>query len=314
MSDPSNDRARPPLPALVAALLLGSLVTPLATPLSAQIIDFGLSDDERRALEIGIKVGQTAYSLAKAMDHLTPEDEYYLGRAVAAQILALHPPYEDPEAHRYVNLVGRSLTLASDRPEVYDGYRFAILDSEEINAFACPGAIVFVTRGMLRLTDSEDELAAVLAHEIGHIQSQHGREVIEEKRWKKFWAVAGTGAVAGLGSKVARQLAVSLGFLAENLFVAIHTKGYGKKLEREADPQAVEILERTGYDPHALVRVLEKLAERRDEDGKKGILRSHPKPKGRLDDLGKLRKAAPRPIPEARRLRFEQALGAARAL
>lgn len=299
-----------PLLALAGTLL----VAPLSAPLSAQIIDFGLSDDEKKALEIGIKAGQTAYSLAKAMDHLTPEDQYYLGRAVAAQILVLYPPYEDPEANRYVNLVGRSLALASDRPEVYDGYRFAILDSEEINAFACPGAIVFVTRGMLRLTESEDELAAVLAHEIGHIQSQHGREVIEEKRWKKFWAVAGMGAVAGLGGKVARKLAVSLGFLAENLFVAIHTKGYGKKLEKEADPQAVEILQRTGYDPHALVRVLEKLVERREEDGKKGFLRSHPKPKNRLDDLGKLRKAEPRPIPEARQQRFEQALGAARAL
>lgn len=293
--------------ALLLALLLGT-----AAPTRAQI-DFGLSDDEERALEIGLKLGQTAYSLAKAMDHLTPEDEFYLGRAAAAQILALYPLYEDPEALRYLNLVGGSLVLASDRPEVYDGYRFAILDSDEINAFACPGALVLVTRGMLRLTASEDELAAVLAHEIGHIQSRHAREVIEEKRWKKFWAVAGTGAVVGLGNKVLRQLAGTLGTMAENLFVALHTKGYGKKMERQADPQAVTLLERTGYDPHALVRVLEKLRDLRKDEGKKGFLRTHPKPEGRLDELGKLRKAEPRPVPETRRVRFEQALAAARS-
>jgi len=302
---------RAPRSALVLAALLLSLALP-AVPASAQI-DFGLSDDEERALRIGIKAGQTIYSLAKAMDHLTPEDQFYLGRATAAHILATYPLYEDPEALRYVNLIGQSLVLASTRPEVYDGYRFAVLDSEEINAFACPGALVFITRGMLRLTRTEDELAAVLAHEIAHIQSQHGRQVIEEKRWKKFWAVAGTGAVVGMGNKVVSQLAFTLGSMSDDLFVALHTKGYGKKLEKEADPQAVEMLQRTGYDPHALVRVLEGLAERREEDGKKGFLRTHPKPQGRLEELGKLRKAEPRPVPAARQERFHQALGSARA-
>jgi predicted Zn-dependent protease len=296
----------------LAALLL-LLLLRTATAVSAQI-DIGLSDDEERKLEIGIKVGQTAYSLAKAMDHLTPEDEYYLGRAAAARILALYPVYEDPEALRYVNLVGDSLALASERPEVFDGYRFAILDSDEVNAFACPGALILITRGMLRLTASEDELAAVLAHEIAHIENRDGRGVIEEKRWKKFWAVAGTGAVVGLGNKVVRQLAVTLGSMSENLFVALHTKGYGKKLERKADPRAVDLLSRTGYDPHALVQVLEKLAELRKEEGKEGFLRTHPRPEGRLDELGKLRKTEPRGIPEARRARFEQALTTARSL
>jgi beta-barrel assembly-enhancing protease len=65
-------------------------------------------------------------------------------------------------------------------PETFGGYHFLILDSDEINAFAAPGGLIFVTRGMLRCCDSEDAVAAVLAHEVGHVQHQHGIQTIRK--------------------------------------------------------------------------------------------------------------------------------------
>src|SRR5690606_34598886 len=107
-------------------------------------------------------------------------------RAVSAEILTRYSVYPDEQATRYLNQVGSAIASASDMPYVYNGYRFVILDSDEVNAFAVPGAYIFVTRGLLQCCTTEDELAAVLAHEIGHIQAQHAMKTIESSRWAEL--------------------------------------------------------------------------------------------------------------------------------
>jgi hypothetical protein len=125
---------------------------------------------------------EDAAEIDRSFEVFTPEQEYYLGRAVAATIAGKYKPYNDQKANRYVNRLGQTLAQFSDRPETYGGYHFRILDSDEINAFAAPGGLIFITRGMLRCTQHEDALAAVLAYEIGHVQYKHGLQEIKKSR------------------------------------------------------------------------------------------------------------------------------------
>ena len=118
----------------------------------------------------------------QVVDGFTPEQEYYIGRTVSAGIFQKYKPYNNPEKLSYLYKVGMTLAFSSDAPVTYGGYHFAILDSDEINAFAAPGGFIFVTLGMLRCCPHEDALAAVLAHEIAHVQLKHGLESIKDNR------------------------------------------------------------------------------------------------------------------------------------
>lgn len=162
---------------------------------------------------LGVLNQQQAHSLARVggavsrgFEDITPEQEYYIGRTVAAVILSTYKPYRDQSANHYVNLVGALAALASDRPETYGGYHFLILDSDEINAFAAPGGLIFVTRGMLRCCPSEDAVAAVLAHEVGHVQYQHGLQAISKARITSALTILAAESAKTLGGQELAQL------------------------------------------------------------------------------------------------------------
>ena len=87
---------------------------------------------------------------AAEQTQFTEKDEYYIGRSAAAIILKTQKVYENQKATDYINLLGTTLTLYSDRPETYGGYHFLILDSGEVNGFAAPGGFILVCRGLLR--------------------------------------------------------------------------------------------------------------------------------------------------------------------
>ncbi len=89
---------------------------------------------------------------------ISEEEEYYVGRAVSAKILGSYQMSTDAYLTRYVNLIGKTVALNSDKPFTFGGYHFAVLDTDEINAFAAPGGTIFITRGMIRTTSNEDEL------------------------------------------------------------------------------------------------------------------------------------------------------------
>ena len=109
-------------------------------------------------------IQRSSKAVARSFEEFTPEQEYYIGRAVGANVLDKYPPYTGEEANDYVNRLGQALAMASDMPETFSGYHYLILDSEEINAFAAPSGFIFVTVGMIRCTPSEATMAAVLAH------------------------------------------------------------------------------------------------------------------------------------------------------
>lgn len=252
---------------------------------------------------------RTAKAVEKSFEDITPEQEHYLGRAVGATILSRYDVYRADDLTRYVNLLGQSLALFSDKPLTYRGYAFLVLDSDEINAFAAPGGFVFVTRGMLRLCRSEDELAAVLAHEIGHVQHAHALKAIRTSRITSAFTVLAAEGARNFGGSDLAQLTDAFEGSISDMTQTLMNSGYARGQEREADRAAVTILTRAGYDPAALVRMLRAM----DRDLKPGGLdfaKTHPPPSSRIADLQSILPATAIPAPPpARAARFARAVG-----
>ena len=122
-------------------------------------------------------------------DEIGPLQEFQLGRTVAARVAALHPVLSatDPRAV-YVAQVGAAVAAASNDPEPFHGYLFAVMKSPEVNAFAVPGGFVFVTTGMLDFLKTEDELAVVLAREIARLELRQVRKEIGNEKLLPFFA------------------------------------------------------------------------------------------------------------------------------
>lgn len=222
----------------------------------------------------------------------TPEQEYYVGRSVAATILNNYEPYDNPVVTDYVNRLGQSLALASQRPQLYQGYTFLVLDSDEINAFATPGGHIFITRGMLALATTEDELAAVLAHEIGHVAMRHGLGSIRTARVITAVQDGMFEALETVSDKQLEEVTAVFGDTTSDVVDTLVTRGYSGTTERQADGAAVNILVRVGYDPYALVRVLERMdeAQKAQYEGDAqpiGFSKTHPRPQSRIFDIEK---------------------------
>lgn len=233
---------------------------------------------------------QAGEHVASASTPLTEEQEYFLGRAVAANILGRYRPLRNPGLQRYVNLVGRAVAAVSDRPDTFRGYHFLVLDTEEVNGLAAPAGFVFVTRGLLRHITSEDELAAVLAHEVAHVVFNHGVAAISQSKLTKALTIVGRTAAdeytGGLLSEVTDLFSESV----EEVTEALLTSGYSRSQEYRADEYAVELLVRLGYDPAALGRVLGRLdALKRTSSGsgsaEGGWFDTHPEPEDRVEEL-----------------------------
>jgi len=178
-------------------------------------------------------VVKAAKALSKSFEEITPEQEYFIGRAVAAEILAREAVLEDDAATAYVNRVGQTVAQASLRPEVFGGYHVILLESDEVNALAAPGAFLFVTRGLLRRCKTEDELAAVLSHEVIHIERQDGIRMIRQS--ERFQALVDLGLEEALQSGDVGVLRDALDKIASELATTLLTHGYSRAIESEAD-------------------------------------------------------------------------------
>ena len=264
------------------------------------------SMDALSVLNIAAKSGE---AIAKSFEDITPEQEYYVGRAVGANILSQIPPYEEAKTNAYLNLLGQSLAMVSDRPETFGGYHFLVLDSAAINAFAAPGGLVFVSRGLLRCADSEDAVAAILAHEIGHVVKQHGLKAIKTARFKDAGLAIGKAAVEEMGSAELAKVTAAFSGTIDDITSTLVNSGYSRGAEKEADLAAVEILKRSGYDPNALVRMLVVMKSRLKPGGP-DFAKTHPDPEDRIAEIRKVLPEAPAlAAPPARQSRYQAALG-----
>jgi predicted Zn-dependent protease len=180
-------------------------------------------------------------------------EEVRFGREVAARVIARYGLYENLQLMKYVNLVGRGLAMSTNRPELE--FRFAVLNTDEINAYAAPGGYIFVTRGALAKMRDEAELAGVLAHEIGHVVEKH---VVKELNIKGSddSAVSGLARVIGGSSDSARlAFAQAVDKALDMLFI----NGYKREDEAQADRDAVLFCALSGYEPTGLVRYFERI-------------------------------------------------------
>ncbi len=251
--------------------------------------------------EIGCQVGQAtgtmteeqaeslsrvSKAVAKTFADITPEQEYYIGRAVAATVLKAYPAYDSPEANRYLNILGQTLAQASDKPETFGGYHFLLLDSDDINAFAAPSGLIFISRGMVRLCRTEDDLAAVLAHEVGHVQHLHGLRAIKSGRLTSALTTLAIEGAKSFGGKELGELTAAFEGSISDITTTMMNNGYSRSFEREADRAAVKIMRRVGYDPRGLVAMLKEMKK----DLKPGGLdfaKTHPDPNDRIKDIEK---------------------------
>lgn len=255
-------------------------------------------------------IRRTGSSVAKSFADITPEQEYYIGRSVAATIFARYAPLNDEGANRYLNILGSVLSQLSKTPETFAGYHFQILDSDEVNAFAAPGGLILVTRGMLKCCRSEDALAAVLAHEIGHIEGRHGLRAIKQSRLTSALTILAVESAKHLGSKDLAALTQEFEGSVSDVTSTLMTSGYSHGLEKKADAAAVRILMRAGYDPNALIDMLQEM-NKRVHAGSGGFGKTHPPPGDRIADVRKRigRAQVHATVIPARQARFAQNIG-----
>jgi predicted Zn-dependent protease len=211
-------------------------------------------------------------------DDFTVIDAYYLGRAVAANILSVYRPYTaSPEVTRYLNNICQTLVINSSHPPTFNGYHVMILDSDEFNAFATPSGHIFITKRLVETVTSEDMLAAVIAHELAHVMLRHSIALINDTRLEsELSAIAdwAAGTAAGF-SDTARQAAEFRGSITRTVDILMRS-GYSQTQEFEADVEAIILLSRAGYDPRALVELLRVL--QRQGSQRSGLYSTHPSP------------------------------------
>jgi predicted Zn-dependent protease len=298
---------KPNLPMVVASILLAVMLFSSCGEISdvgTQIAqEAGLiSADEAESITRGAK------AVEKTWQDLTPEQEYYIGRAVAANVFQTYPPLDKPEANAYLNLLGQSLVVFSDRPETFGGYHFLLLDSDEINAFAAPGGLILVTRGMLRCCENEDELAAVLAHEICHVTKKHGLSAIKQGRLTEAFTIIAAESAKQLGDEELASLTREFEGSVSDVVMTLTTSGYSRTQEREADAAAVQLLRRAGYAEASIIAMLQRMNERLADAGGLGFAKTHPSAQSRADALRPVVATAAPAANAARQQRFSAAM------
>ena len=242
-------------------------------------------------------------AVTKTFQDITPEQEYYIGRTVAATVLTSYKALPNKELNAYLNEVGQALAQFSTKPETFGGYHFLALDSDDINAFAAPGGLILATRGLLKCCQTEDELAAVLAHEIGHVEKVHGLRAIKTGRLNSALTILAVEAGKNLAGEQLGEVTKAFDESINDISSTLLNSGYSRKLEYEADAAAVAILKKAGYAPGALVAMLENMAKNWDSS-RKDFAATHPAPADRIKELQKIGVASSSASANSRQQRF----------
>jgi predicted Zn-dependent protease len=233
--------------------------------------------------------GSVASNAADAMPKSEQEkydQEIAMGPQIAGRVLSIMPIWDNPEAQRRVNTIGRWVALQTPRDDL--PWTFVVVDSGTMNAFSAPGGYILVTRGLYEVLQSDDELAAVLGHEISHVVARDQYNVIAKQAWASMGMnIVREQAVSRVGSGAAKPLEQHLAnyFLKEG--AAIILTGFDKSVEYRADVASMIYTARAGYNPLAMYAVLQKLQATAIPGSTSNLFSTHPTPDKRLDNLDK---------------------------
>ena len=221
----------------------------------------------------------TAAKVKKIADvKITDAEEQQIGQQVSDKIVETFGVYQVPEVTKYVTLVGAVLAQQSPRPGL--NWQFVVLDTEGVNAFAAPGGLIHITKGLLGLMKNEAELAGVLAHEITHVTEKHTVKTIQN-----------TNAVSVASDEVSASGGITQSLVtkfAEAAYKNILNNEFSRGDEDEADAKGVQLANKVGYAPNGLSSALTKLVDRnKDVKEKNGLFASHPAMKDRLAAIDK---------------------------
>jgi predicted Zn-dependent protease len=265
---------------ILFALMLGFLTF---SPLTAQNRG-STGGSQGLGSNVSDSLSRMGSSLEQTDDEVYPVDAYFLGRAVAANIVERYQPYtQKPEATRYLNEICAALTVNSPMPDIYNGYHVLILDSAELNAFATAGGHIFITRGLVETLQTEDALAAVIAHEIAHIQLNHSVDLIKYMRITRD--------LSGLADRsadiAAREASLSdrktlFDNAVREMVTTLVKNGYSQAQEFQADIYGIKLLALAGYSPASMVDVLALLQK---TPGSVGFNGTHPSPVQRIANI-----------------------------
>lgn len=213
---------------------------------------------------------------------ISPEQEVALGLQAAPQMAGQHGGVSrDPQARAIVDRVGRTLVAASDASKTPYRFEFHLLaDARTINAFALPGGQIFITEALMRRLETEGQLAGVLGHEIGHVVARHGAEHIAKQRLTQGLTGAAVLATYDPYDPRTQQTAA----VAAMLGSLVNMK-FGRDDELESDRLGVRFSAAGGYDPRAMVRVMEILAEASSGNRQPEFFSTHPNPERRIERI-----------------------------
>jgi predicted Zn-dependent protease len=203
---------------------------------------------------------------------MTESEELQLGTQVSERIRQRYGVVQNAAVHKYVTLVGTVLTQSSGKPNL--SWKFIVLDTDAVNAFAAPGGFIHITKGALANLKSESELAGVLGHEITHVTERHTVKAIQKGKLVQMGANESLAGNSALMNK-----------LVDKAYEVIES-GFGRGEELEADQKGLVLADSVGYAPQGLVGFLNMLIDRnKSGSDRNGLFASHPETKERIDKL-----------------------------
>src|SRR5690625_2883365 len=207
-------------------------------------------------------------------------EEKQLGSEAFNEIKGQEKVSTDTEATARVERVGRRIAAQAEKDLPNLDWEFVLFDDDSINAFALPGGKVGVYTGLLNLTDSDDELAAVIGHEIAHVTARHGGE-----RMSRSLAIAAVGLGTGFATRDSQYREAIMIAYGLGSMLAVELP-YSRKAETEADRVGLLYAARAGYDPRESVTFWQKMQrESESRSSPPGWLSTHPTDTKRIRDL-----------------------------
>ncbi|MCP5510591.1 MAG: M48 family metalloprotease [Leptospiraceae bacterium] len=199
--------------------------------------------------------------------------EVEVGRALAGRLAKKYGMVQDEEFTRYINLIGKSMAAYSSRQEL--DFRFGVLNTEEVNAFACPGGYVMITRGSIEMMESEAELASILSHELSHVTLMHSGKFDEQG--SSFLDILGSVMAPG-GNLVSSLTKTAVDGMLDQFFES----GRKKEQEIESDKAGIFLMAQAGYNTKAASNLLVKLDKSQHNET---VLKTHPPTADRIKEL-----------------------------